>query len=62
MGSSFYTSDGVSWDLKAIQGWLRPEHSGQLEQLERLRSKIPPRRPMIIHTIDLHQIPSQIKI
>ena len=35
----------------------------QLEQLERLRSEIdpppPPPRPMITHTSDSHQIPSQ---
>ena len=31
----------------------------QLEQLECLHSEIPPRRPMITHTSDSHQIPSQ---
>ena len=33
----------------------------QLEQLERLRSEIPPHRPMITNTSDSHQIPSQNK-
>ena len=31
----------------------------QLEQLERLRSENTPHRPMITHTIDSYQIPSQ---
>ena len=33
----------------------------KLEQLERLRSEIPPRPPMITHTGDSYQIPSQNK-
>ena len=33
----------------------------QLEQLERLRSKCTPHRPMITHTIDSYQIPSEKK-
>ena len=31
----------------------------RLEQLERLRSENTPHRPMITHTIDSYQIPSQ---
>ena len=31
----------------------------QLEQLEHLRPEISPQRPMITHTRDSHQIPSQ---
>ena len=31
----------------------------QLEQLERLRSELTPRHPMITHTSDSHQIPCQ---
>ena len=31
----------------------------KLEQPERLRSENTPRRPMITHTIDSYQIPSQ---
>ena len=31
----------------------------QLEQLERLHSENTPHRPMITHTIDSYQIPSQ---
>ena len=41
------------WDFK--KSWRHFE----LEQLERLRSEIPP--PMITHTSDSHQIPSQRK-
>ena len=33
----------------------------QLEQLEHLRSENTPRRPLITHTIDSYQIPSQNK-
>ena len=42
----------VSWNLVI---WIHKE----LEQLERLRSETP--RPMITHTSDSHQIPSQKK-
>ena len=35
--------------------------AAELEQLEHLRSEIPPTRPMITHSSDSHQIPSQKK-
>ena len=53
--------------LCSIQSWQQIDTEQkshyakyQLEQLDRLRSAIP-RRPMITHTSDSHQIPSQNK-